>query len=129
MVNRVLLDTNRLKVSRPGFDVLTATFAQLSFNSDFSAAAIYARGSTSTQGNVVTIPFGKTFAARPNIDVLAKNPDLWDGFAVIGDIYSPQHSIPRSGAAIDLSYSTSALQVWSHSALSVTTWAYVIWRF
>ncbi|QIG69092.1 hypothetical protein EVB78_059 [Rhizobium phage RHph_N1_15] len=129
MVNRVLLDTNRLKISRPGFDVLTATFAQLSFNSDFNAAAIYSRGSTSTQGNVVTISFGKTFAARPNIDILAANPDLWDGYAVIGDIYTPQHTVPRSGSYIDASYSTSSLQVWSHAGLSVTSWAYVIWRF
>ncbi|MBX4911376.1 hypothetical protein HJA82_29120 [Rhizobium bangladeshense] len=130
MVNRVLLDTNRLKISRPGFDVLTATQAQLLFNSDYNTAAIYMRGTTSTQGNIVTIPFGTTFPARPNVDLWCINTDVLDpNWVMLGQLLEAQHTVPRAGSYIDASWSTSSLQVWSNGGLVATQWAYAVWRF
>lgn len=68
MVNRVLLNTSGLKVSKPGFNVLTASLNQLSFSGDYSQINIFLTGSFSFQMNQVvsqTINFGKTFTFTP----------------------------------------------------------------
>lgn len=73
MPNRVLLNAAGLKVSKPGIDVLTATDAQLVFNSNYSMVVplirgrflIEARDGEGTPANTRTIGFGRTFSTVP----------------------------------------------------------------
>lgn len=68
MVNRVLLDTNGLKVSAIGKDVFTASNADLLLNSNFITPNLLISGTytvTSTRITYVYIPFGKRFTKAP----------------------------------------------------------------
>lgn len=72
MANRVVLSQNGLKVSKPGFNALTAGALGLQFSSDWSAMGVYQTGThvvNSWSGNsatdIRTITFNKTFASPP----------------------------------------------------------------
>lgn len=73
MPNRVLLDAAGLKVSLPGVNVLTATDAQLLFNSSYATLvplirgrfAIECRRATNLPPNTRTVNFGRTFDTVP----------------------------------------------------------------
>jgi hypothetical protein len=75
MVNRVLLNTSGLKVSKPGADVLSAGPGDLLFSSDWSALGLFTQGSISASWStnletgwwVQSVPFGKTFATPPAV--------------------------------------------------------------
>lgn len=82
MANRVLLDANALKVSRPGFNVLSATDAGLSFNSNWSQAKKHMGGTFLTGVNAdTTLSYGKTFLNQPLVMLqLGINfPSGWSG--------------------------------------------------
>ena len=51
MANRILLNTEGLKVSAPGFNVLTDSGANILFDSDFGTASVAYRGSFVVQSN------------------------------------------------------------------------------
>lgn len=65
MANRVALDANGLRVSRPGFNVLTTGDANLIFNSNWSQLSLLARGTVVTSGNSGSILYGKTYVNVP----------------------------------------------------------------
>lgn len=72
MVNRILADATRLKVSQAGYDVLTATGAQLLLNTDYASMSIYLDGSlsipvvaTTASGLQGSILYGKTYPSVP----------------------------------------------------------------
>ncbi|UVK46812.1 hypothetical protein BPNPMPFG_002522 [Mesorhizobium sp. AR07] len=68
MANRVLLTAGALKVSKPGFNVMTAADADLIFSSDFSQGSLFSRGSLTFSSNTVkTVNYGKTFVNMPMI--------------------------------------------------------------
>lgn len=71
MANRVVLDVaNGLKVSKPGFNVLTASGLNIQFDSAWPQTKFWSRNQVylpqKTDGPH-TISFGKTFARRPMV--------------------------------------------------------------
>lgn len=71
MANRVLLDPNGMKVSRPGVDVLTAGDADLLFSSDFSQTPVHMKGIvTFSSSSIRTLNFGRTFLNMPMVTFL-----------------------------------------------------------
>lgn len=83
MVNRVLLNSSGLKVSKPGTDVLTATPAGLQFSSDWAALGRYTSGSLGVSFSDVGgergrydgfISFGKTFPTTPLVWFYLNSP-------------------------------------------------------
>ena len=75
MTQRVLSNSQGLRVSQPGVSVLSASLGQLQFNSDWSALALHQSGdialawTTSNElgWSINFIPFGKTFASPPSV--------------------------------------------------------------
>lgn len=70
MANRVLLDENGLKISRPGIDVLTASPANLLFRSDATNVPRWDQGSLAGSASVhwdngAIYYYGRTFATIP----------------------------------------------------------------
>lgn len=67
MANRVLINSSGLKVSKPGFDVLSTADINLLFNSDWSQIKLFTKGvfSASVSGGNQSVMFGKTFNNRP----------------------------------------------------------------
>ncbi|MGH6861948.1 MAG: hypothetical protein ACRECY_16985 [Phyllobacterium sp.] len=69
MVQRIWIQPGITRVSKPGFNVLTATDAQLQFNGDWPGGAKFLRGSVSSSitggERVLTVPYGKTFTVAP----------------------------------------------------------------
>lgn len=71
MSNRVLLNSDGLKISQSGVDVLSASDGQLVFNSNWSQLAIYMRGTLTVPDNGnVTINYGRTFVNMPLVCLL-----------------------------------------------------------
>ncbi|MBC2806646.1 hypothetical protein C3Y94_026190 [Rhizobium ruizarguesonis] len=82
MANRVLLNTSGLKVSEPGFDVLTAGNANLQFSSDWSALTLLLAGGVNVPASTSqTVFFGRTFIRTP----IAIVP--WNGFGQDSNYY------------------------------------------
>lgn len=81
MVDRVILDTQGLRVSIPGVDVKTAAASGLIFDSKWSNLKLWMRSRITASGGGVLnrVPFGKTFA----------NPPLVFFYVVSGDTYLP----------------------------------------
>lgn len=69
MTNRVSIDATGIKVSKPGFDVLTATKSQLIFDSADGNGKVLAHGSaTLTKGpGWHSKSFPKAFTTRPMV--------------------------------------------------------------
>lgn len=67
MANRILLDENGLKISKPGVDVLTAGLAGLQFTSVGTHVPRFTTGTLSAATGSGDTPFlfGKTFPAAP----------------------------------------------------------------
>lgn len=67
MVNRLVLDINGMRVSKPGINVLTATGDDnFLFHSDWPSAGIHMKGTTSINGvGTVSINYGKTYTKSP----------------------------------------------------------------
>ncbi len=65
MVARVLLSSNAFKVSKPGFNVLTATRDELLISYEHRPAKIVVAGTVALAGSVVTVNFGRTLSALP----------------------------------------------------------------
>lgn len=66
MANRVVLSSTGLKVSKPGFNVLTAGDKDLTFNSDWGSFPTFAKMNINiTAGVLHTVNYGKTFANNP----------------------------------------------------------------
>lgn len=86
MVNRVLVDYNGLKVSKPGIDVLYASDNDLLFTSKGIAYRPYASGQTYIPGRgTFAIPIGKSFAGSPLMiawagDYVFAGVDIWSCF-------------------------------------------------
>ncbi|WP_295808879.1 hypothetical protein [uncultured Nitratireductor sp.] len=86
MVDRVLLHSAGLKVSKPGVDVKTASEAGLIFNSEWSAMSRLIFGSFSVNpnsANTRTILYGKSFTYRPLVFTVV-HP-----YAASGDLFGP----------------------------------------
>jgi hypothetical protein len=82
MANRVLLNANGMKVSSPGFDVLTTGNANLQFSSDWSALSLLLAGGVNVAANSSrTVLFGRTFTRLP----IAIVP--WNGFGQDSNYY------------------------------------------
>ncbi|TDW20393.1 hypothetical protein EV128_12523 [Rhizobium azibense] len=124
MVNRVLLDTS-LKVSRPGFDVLTATPGQLLFSSDLMGLGVCVKGSLTTNGTTVNVNFGKTFTRKPWCDIICLAGGTM--YSVINGPLFPSWDEggfpPSSGFACNVEL--SRIRFYSSSSVS---WAYVVWE-
>ena len=84
MSNRVVINQNGLKVSRPGVDVLNPGSAGLLFNSDWAPRILHMTGVVYTgAGQVSTILYGKTYAATPHLQTYNFIPaDLWPPYGV-----------------------------------------------
>lgn len=70
MANRVVLDENGLRISRPGIDVLAASPATLMFRSDATLMPVFTTGSivgsySEVGGNGAQYLYGKTFTIAP----------------------------------------------------------------
>jgi len=65
MANRVLLNSSGLKVSAPGFNVLTTEDEHLIFSSDTHQANVYMKGVLSVGSGTHFIPYGKTYSRKP----------------------------------------------------------------
>ncbi|MGO7308776.1 hypothetical protein ACCS91_33515 [Rhizobium ruizarguesonis] len=77
MANRILLDASGLKISSPGFDVLTTGNANLLFSSDWSALSILMVGSVTVPANgSQTVFFGRTFTRSPIVRI------PWNGYGM-----------------------------------------------
>lgn len=81
MANRVIFGINGaflgLKVSKPGFNVLTATADQLLFNSDVKNFQVYAQGVAVLTGNVGT--FVNVTVPASSYPLLVGNPGWFPG--------------------------------------------------
>lgn len=76
MANRVLIDQSGFKVSKPGFNVLTAPVQNLQFSSDFSQLAHYQTGELDCNWNESgfrTYSFNKTFPSPPIVHLQKVN--------------------------------------------------------
>lgn len=70
MVNRVLLNSDRLNVSMPGFDVLTTGNDNLNFSSDWSGLTSLMQGEWIVQSGASSVLyFGKTFITIPLVSI------------------------------------------------------------
>jgi hypothetical protein len=70
MTNRVVLDENGLRISKPGVNVLKAGTSGLQFSSDWSALAFYRRGEIDCNWNEPgyrNFALGKTFPKPPMV--------------------------------------------------------------
>lgn len=73
MTNRVLLNDSGLKISAPGFDVLTAGLNTMAFDSRFPMPKVYTTGAVGiTLSNVFfastgLVSYGKTFSRVPTV--------------------------------------------------------------
>lgn len=67
MVNRVLFDTTGIDISLPTFDVLTATKAQLAFDSTMISTRLIMKGTVNLTSASNTVYFGQTFSAVPYV--------------------------------------------------------------
>lgn len=89
MANRVILEPNKLLISKPGVNVLTATNTELLFSSEWSAPGIHMRGSVMLDGaESKTVLFSKAFDTPPFVtlamdlgDPHARHNIVWGGFA------------------------------------------------
>ncbi len=118
MVRRVLLTSEKLRVSKPGFDAATATVGQLSIDTDaWTMMSVLAQGSvarssfttdtlTSSGGGSsyymhllqhYTISFGVTLAAPPICLISVQDPLLTDGTAISNGFAYGQASVAWSG--------------------------------
>lgn len=77
MANRILLDEDGLKISKPGVNVLTAGLAGLQFTSVGTHVPRFTTGTlTRSQGGDATFNFGKTFPAAPIVTWYASNLNI-----------------------------------------------------
>ncbi len=125
MTNRVLLNTNGLKVSAPGKDVLTALKNELQFSSDWGSLRPYMTGQASPpRGSTFTVNFGKTFTnSIPLVSVF-----------LYGSVYGPEFG----GAFYTLGYGGPSFAGYSITRSSFTLILdsqqdyliqYVVWNF
>lgn len=95
MANRILLDENGLKISKPGVNVLTAGLAGLQFTSVGTHVPRFTTGTlTRAQGGDATFNFGKTFPSAPIVTWYASNL----GFGGVGPAWF--YDEPTSGPPI-----------------------------
>lgn len=98
MVRRVSLDTEGLKLSKPGWDVVTAPKAQLQFSSDFSSLSVFTQGGFglpwSTAGFIgwcsYFIPFSKTLASPPIVLFYMVKGGFW---VPVGSFYGITYNV------------------------------------
>lgn len=119
MVNRVLLDANGLRISKPGYDVFSAGLPDLLFSSDWNGVPFHMRGSVAL-GNT-SIFYGKTFGTVPFASYVA----------LIGGIYWTLGNLSylfyaQSGS--ELKVNTFSDRFTMTSALGGTLY-YTIWDF
>lgn len=77
MTNRVLLDLNGLKISKPGWDVTTAPEGALQYNSAWAGAQVLITGSLYRPNGSpdLDIWFGRWFSKPPMVLLIAQQPD------------------------------------------------------
>jgi hypothetical protein len=122
MANRVLLNANGMKVSEPGFDVLTAGNANLQFSSDWSALSLLLAGSVSIPANgSQTVFFGRTFTRLP----IAIVP--WNNFGQDSNYYYMTLSEMWSSANVASLYNNRIVFSNPYS-IPYIAW-YYIWNF
>jgi hypothetical protein len=128
MVGRVLLDTQGLRVSRPGAEVTTATAADLTFNSNSGKylspfmQGNFGPGSYSLINSNVgqnttfeiwqaTILFGKTFASPPIVLAQYRDYNVTSGSA---ENYSASIvSTQQSGSAVIYRFTSVSTSHWA----------------
>jgi hypothetical protein len=132
MANRVLLDQNGLKISRPTVNVLTASaFGDFLFSSQYQAMHLYmwGEGVTADLGpgqvngnNAIRVNFGETLAVHPYVSAMFRYPA---GDPAGSDFFQ----YCESGAAIlqFRSYPTYLLLFNSENSKRITV-RYSIWR-
>lgn len=127
MVNRILLNTEALKISKPGFDVLAASELNLQFNSKYNGLGIRAKGAVTTNGSVATVYYPKIFAAVPHIDIYYSCPDLYGSQWVASASQYWPHTLGAAGEWFDVTANTQYMQFYSQLAGYLTYWVYVVW--
>jgi hypothetical protein len=91
MTRRMVFDSSGFKVSKPGYDVLTAGPANLQFSSDFGQLAHFQTGELDCNWNESpfrTYSFAKTFPSPPIVHLQQVNAsnDVWEAGAA-GHLY------------------------------------------
>ncbi|MNR96418.1 hypothetical protein D3C72_275730 [compost metagenome] len=76
MANRVVMDAGRISVSAPGFDVLSASAANMIFDSRSAEyGAVFMTGQAT--GYSITIPFGRTLPRVPVVWAAGRSGGTW----------------------------------------------------
>ena len=122
MVNRISIDTDALRISKPSYDVLTALDSQLLFNSNWRSLGMIVKGRVTTSNSVVTINYGKTFSSPPVIHLMyfASGAGLWYSFRVASTSFSSSN---WQNSELAVNIQASYMQLYSYFSL---TWAYVV---
>lgn len=114
MANRVILDTQRLKISKAGFDVFTSGPLDTLFNSDLTNINIISQGQVTLGANnpsfsssrYFDMPYGKTM--RPMgfcaINQVAPNAPVPQGVEVITPELTNVGTYPYDPVTFDFSY-------------------------
>jgi hypothetical protein len=137
MVDRVLIDVNGMKISKPGVDVKTAAGTNLLFRSDAAQLSIYQQGLvtyTNEGESDLFIPFGKTFPGVPivslHLTVGANNTGHANSLAV-----AYKHSETGSPAWLQVNTERGGLRVkryiydYGHASVSPRPYTVRYWVF
>ena len=90
MANRVILESARLSISQPGFDVLTAGPSNMIFDSRFGEyGGVFMTGHAT--GYTITIPFGRTLPRAPVVWAAGRSGSTW----VQVGYYEGDHNSPN----------------------------------
>lgn len=120
MVNRVALDVNGLRVSKPGFDVATTGEANLSLNSN-PMYGVYLTGTVYVASNTsVNVPFLTTFSNHPIVVIQDVKSSVYSrfGFDING---GGSGDLP-----LQLTWTTSSLTITTKPIYPSTTFRYSI---
>ena len=120
MTNRVVIDASGLRVSRAGFDVLTASKVQLLFSSEWHNQKLWTKGSVFTAPlETKVVNYGKTFAVLPMIE-LNGNFNYYSDAAYLNSFVSSQ---------VVVGTSSMSLYGGSSDLSTGVFWNYVIWDY
>lgn len=102
MTNRVILGafngTYVLRVSKPGYDVLTPSLTkeQLVFDSRWaSTSSVFMSGTIAHDGatTLYTVAFGTTLSVRPAAFLISDAPGNWSGSTIFSHVYTHKMDI------------------------------------
>lgn len=126
MTNRVILDTDGLRVSRAGVNVIGAANVDLLFNSDWAHLRRFGQGAFAVPANSTkTYSMGKTFTALPIVDIFLKYLPSGDSYGYLGD-FGTSSDGGNYSSMVDV---TSTSIIITNSFGNEITGFYDIWDF